>query len=73
MSDVERSKIVTDHRHHAFDRDVAHDRQPVAFRHLIQRAAILLRQGGTDRLEIIAGIQPLRDRSDVLAERLAIA
>ncbi len=59
MRDGERGEIGADHLHHAGDRGIAHVAEPLAFRLIEQRAAILLRQRRADGLEIIAGIKPL--------------
>ena len=73
MGDVERGEIVADHRHHRLDGALARDRQPFRLRLAHQPRAKFAREIFADRLQIIAGIEALGDRADVLAERLAVA
>ena len=72
VNDAKRGEIVADHRHHAVDRRLAHGRQPVPFGLAEQGLPVLARQRLADRDEIIAGIEPFGDRTDLLAQRLAI-
>ena len=55
------------------DGALAHERQPVRFRLVRAASAVLGGKRRADRLEIVAGIKALRDRADVLAQRLAVA
>ena len=73
MIDVERGEIGAHRRHHHLDRLGAHDGKPFGLGLLCQRVFVLRGECGTDRLEIIAGIQAFGNRTDVLAERLAVA
>ena len=43
------------------------------FRHVDERAAMLLGERLADRLQVVARIEPFRNGADVLAQRLAIA
>ena len=52
---------------------MAHQRQPFRLRLALQGRAILGRELRSDRLEVIAGIEAFRNRTDILAQRLAIA
>ena len=69
---IERSQILTDHRHHHRDGLGAHQRKPLVFRHLIERAPVLGGERLADGFEIIARIESVGDR-DRFAKRLAIA
>ena len=73
MGDVERGEIVADHRHHRLDGALAHERQPFRLGLAHQARAKFAREIFADGLQIVAGIEALGDRADVLAERLAVA
>ena len=54
-------------------RCVAHDGQPFAFGHRQKLVAVLIDERNADRLQIVAGIEPFRNRADLFAKRLAVA
>ncbi len=70
---VERGQIGADGIHHARDRDLAHERQPFAFRLGGEREAMRGGKLAADGAQVIAGIEALGDGADVLAQRLAVA
>ena len=72
-ADAERAEIVFDHHEHRLQSRGPRDGQPIAFRHGKKLFAVLGRELLADRLEIIAGIKPFRNRADLFAERFAIA
>ena len=73
MGDAKQREIVADQRHHRLDRLAAHDRQPLRLAHVAKRGAVLRGQRRADRLQVVARIKSVGDRTDVLAERLAVA
>ncbi len=73
MLDLDRREIPADLVQHRLDRPGAHDRQPFRFAPFEQSAAMFRRERTTDGFQIIAGIEALRNRPDVFAERLAVA
>ena len=74
MRDAERGEIVADHRHHRGDGALADQRQPLGLRPCRAAAAPnSAASAAPTRLQIVAGIEALRDRADRLAERLAVA
>ena len=71
--DVERREVLADHVHHGVDGGLAHERQPFGFGLVEQARAMLLGQPLADGLQVVARIEALRDRADLLAQRLAVA
>jgi hypothetical protein len=71
--DVERGEIVANRRHHHVDRLLANHRQPPLLWPVEQIVSVFGGERSAHRLEIVAGIQAVRNRTDVLAERLAVA
>jgi hypothetical protein len=72
VGDVERGEIAADHLHHHGDGLGPHHRQPFGLGLRLELVAGLGGQHLPDRHQIIAGIQPVRNRADILAERLAV-
>ena len=73
MGDVEGGEIGADHRHHRVDGALARHWQPFRLGLVLERRAELARQILADRFEIVARIEALGDRADVLAQGLAVA
>jgi len=72
VRDAERGEIVADHRHHRRDCACANEGQPLRLRSVAQADAKFGRELAADAFQIVAGIKPLGDRPDRLAERLAV-
>ena len=66
MGDVEGGKISADDRHHRVDGALARLWQPFRLGLVLERRAELARQILPDRFEIVARIEALGDRADVL-------
>ena len=73
MGDVECGEIGADHRHHRVRGALARHRQPFRLGHVPERRAELARQILADRFQVVAGIEALGHRTDVLAQGLAVA
>jgi hypothetical protein len=73
LLDVERGEIALDHFHHHGDCPGAHSWQPLRFAHAKKLVAMLGCEHLPHGLQIVSGIEALRDRADVFAERLAVA
>ena len=71
--DAEQGEIGADHLHHRGDRTLAEQAEPFAFGSILVGGAEFLREPLAYRLEIIAGIQPFGNRTDIVAQRLAVA
>ncbi len=72
VMDAKLGQIGADHVHHRADCLGTEQAEPRAFRRRDEAVAIFGRELAGDRDQIVAGIQPLGDRADVFAERLAI-
>ena len=72
VPDVEGGEIALDHVHHHRDGGGAHHRKPFGLLLLQQFVAMLFGQSLAHRLEIIAGIKPVGNFADRLAEGLAV-
>ena len=73
MGDVEGGEIGADHRHHRVDGAFAGLRQPFRLGLILERRAEFAGQRLADRLEVVAGVEAIGDRADVLAQSLAVA
>ena len=73
MVDVERREILADHVHHRVDGDLPHERQPFSLGLVQKGRPMIAREPFADGLQVIAGVEPLGDRADILTERFAVA
>ena len=70
---AEQCEVFTDQRHHLLDREIAQRPKPFAFRHAEPSIAVTLDQRPRRIDQVFTRIEPLGDRTDLFAQRLAIA
>ena len=73
VPDAEQRQIRADHVHHLGHRRLAEDQQPVGFGRMLISVAKFGGQSLTDRFQIIARVQALGDRTNIVSQRFPIA
>ena len=71
--DTEQREVFADHVHHRGDGTLAEEFEPLVLGRILVSGPEFLRQLFTDRLQVVARIEPFGDSADVLTQRLAIA
>src|SRR5438309_7543280 len=73
MMNVEQSEIVPDEIEHRLDRRPSEERQPLGFGLSHIFVAMLRREDGPDRLQILARVHAFGNAPDLFAEGFAVA